>query len=83
MMEDETHAAIDLAVEGERDVIVVELAKDVELMREALEALEALLKDHCGLVDSGDCGNWNVEKEEEVIQARAAVTKLEERLLRE
>ena len=56
---------------------------DLELLREALDALRGLLKDHCGLVDSGDCGFWNVEEEEEVIHARAAITKLEERLLRE
>ncbi len=38
-----------------------------------LKALEALLKNHCGLVDSGDCGFWNVEEEAEVILARAVI----------
>ena len=38
-----------------------------------VEALEALLKDHCSLVNSGDCGFWEVEEEDEVIRAREAI----------
>ena len=38
-----------------------------------LEALEGMLKTHCELVNSGDCGFWEVEEEEEVIQAREAI----------
>lgn len=40
-----------------------------------LEALEALVKNHCALVDSGDCGNWNPTDEREVIDALAAIAK--------
>jgi hypothetical protein len=36
-----------------------------------LEALESLLNKHVELVESGDCGHWNVEKEGHVIAARA------------
>ena len=38
-----------------------------------LAALEGMLKTHCELVNSGDCGFWEVEEEEEVIQAREAI----------
>lgn len=36
-----------------------------------IKALEGLLANHVQLVSSGDCGNWNVEEEAEVIAARA------------
>lgn len=41
-------------------------------------ALNDLLERHVALVGSGDCGNWDVEKEEAVIAARAAL-QVEER----
>lgn len=40
-----------------------------------LAALDALLKRYSSLVNSGDCGNWNPEEEEEIIAARAAIAK--------
>jgi len=36
-------------------------------------ALENLLARHCELVESGDCGFWDVEQEPEVVEARAAL----------
>ena len=38
-----------------------------------LEALEQFLSEHIDLVESGDCGFWDPEKEEKVIKARAAI----------
>ena len=42
-----------------------------------LEALRNLLDNHITLVSSGDCGNWDVESEDEVVAARAAIAKAE------
>ena len=57
-------------------MIVVELAKDTELLREALEALRGLTPEvvicEC---DEGDESNW--------CHAADTITKLEERLLEE
>lgn len=41
------------------------------------EALEHLLARHVELISSGDCGFWDAEKDEAVIQARAALAKAE------
>jgi len=37
------------------------------------DALERLLGRYVSMVNSGDCGNWDPETEEEVIEARAAL----------
>ena len=50
-------------------------AKLIEVAPELLEALQALLKNHVTLVESGDCGFWDAEKEDEVIKARSALKK--------
>ena len=42
---------------------------------ELIVALDGLLANHIQLVESGDCGNWNVETEHAVIIARAAIAK--------
>ena len=42
-----------------------------------LEALKALLERYTGLVNSGDAGNWDCEKEDEVKYARQAIAKAE------
>ena len=39
------------------------------------KALEDLLDRYVGLVECGDCGNWDAETEEEVIASRTALTK--------
>jgi hypothetical protein len=44
---------------------------------ELLDALKAMLKMYCELVNSGDCGDWSPEEDEEVIAARAAIAKAE------
>ena len=36
-------------------------------------ALEKLLNMYFDMVNSGDCGNWNPEEDDEVIEARAAL----------
>jgi hypothetical protein len=35
--------------------------------------LAAMVKRYVGLVECGDCGNWDAEAEPEVIAARAAL----------
>lgn len=40
-----------------------------------LEALTRLLDRYTGLVNCGDCGFWDPETEDEVIAARAAISK--------
>ncbi|WP_063976804.1 hypothetical protein [Sphingobium yanoikuyae] len=42
---------------------------------ELLEALDGVLAKYTGLVESGDAGFWDAEKEPEVIAARAAIAK--------
>jgi hypothetical protein len=42
---------------------------------EARAALRGLLTRYVNMVESGDCGFWDAEKEPEVIAARAALEK--------
>lgn len=42
------------------------------------DALDKLLKRHVALVECGDCGNWDVELEAEVIEARATLSETPE-----
>lgn len=42
---------------------------------ESERALENLLKRYVDLVNCGDCGNWNPETEQEVIEARRVLQK--------
>lgn len=62
-----------------------EALAQAEVVTDALlEALHALLDNHVQLVyvqlvSCGDCGNWDVETEEAVIAARAAIAKAEGR----
>lgn len=42
---------------------------------ELLDALVAIMDKYVGLVESGDAGNWDAEKENEVIASRAAISK--------
>ena len=42
---------------------------------ELLAALKRFLDEYVALVESGDAGFWDVEQEEKVIQARAAISK--------
>ena len=44
-----------------------------------LDALKALTERYVSLVASGDCGNWDVEDEQFVVAARAAIAKAEGR----
>lgn len=46
------------------------LQADNELLR---EALTEMVKGYCDLVDSGDAGFWDPEKDDEVIKSRAAL----------
>ena len=47
--------------------------KKVERVAELTDALSGLLTMYVGMVNSGDCGNWNPEEEKEVIAAREAL----------
>jgi hypothetical protein len=51
------------------------MKKSVERM--CYEALVALVKRYVGLVESGDAGFWDPEKEHEVIYARASIAAYE------
>lgn len=55
---------------GDAHAMLNEQADEIERMR---SALEAMLNRYVGLVNCGDCGNWDPETEEEVIDARAAL----------
>lgn len=46
---------------------------------ELLEALKDLTDHYVELINSGDCGAWDVEEEPKVIAARAAIQKAEGR----
>ena len=54
---DARHAAAELAMLGDA----------------CAAALHALLERYTDLVNCGDCGNWNPEREDQVIAARAAL----------
>ncbi len=41
--------------------------------RQSEKSLKKLLEMYIAMVNSGDCGNWNPEEEEEVIEARNAL----------
>ena len=51
------------------------MKKSVERM--CYEALVALVQRYAGLVESGDAGFWDQEKEQVVIDARAAIAAYE------
>jgi len=55
--------------ENEDDARLASSAPDL------LEAIESLLENHTQLVNCGDCGNWDVELEPEVVSARAAIAR--------
>ena len=45
----------------------------LKAMEEQRKALSDLLEMYVDMVNSGDCGNWDTEKEKEVIAARKAL----------
>jgi len=66
----------DFAVQIGKDYVNLHNEGDAKLIAAApklLEALQELLDDYTGLVNSGDCGNWNPEEDPGVIKARAAI----------
>jgi len=72
-MDDETHVAIDLAIEA-----------DAELLREALKTLKIETARAHRWDNSGDCyGQRPSCPSVHCAEARISITKLEERLLRE
>lgn len=48
-------------------------AQVMSVARELLAGCEGVLNTYCALVESGDCGNWDPEREEPVKAARAAI----------
>ena len=62
----------------DQDDGIVEIEADAHLIAAApdmYKALEDLLERYVGLVECGDCGNWDAEQEEEVIASRKALAK--------
>lgn len=49
---------------------ILKQANQIKLLR---EALSVMVKGYCDLVDSGDAGFWDPEKDDEVIKSRAAL----------
>lgn len=52
-------------------------ARLISAAPDMLEALKLFVHEYAELVESGDAGFWDVEKEEKVIKARAAIAKAE------
>lgn len=49
--------------------------KAMQCHDELVTALSNMITRYTGLVNCGDCGNWDPEREEIVIRARAALAK--------
>lgn len=71
------------ALETERDELKHDIERHLQIISETLaerdglvKALDALLFRYVQLVECGDCGFWDQEKEPEVINARAALSAL-------
>lgn len=63
--------ARELIARQEREVIMFAASPDL------YEALKGLLDHYAMLVESGDAGNWDAEREPQVIAARTALAKAE------
>lgn len=63
---------------GEYRSLTQEAADHIEaqnkLIEELQEALETFVEEYTEMVNSGDCGFWDPEKEDKVIAARAALS---------
>lgn len=57
----------------EQVVQTLELAAAREEAARLRAALESFLEHYVDMVESGDCGNWNPEKDDVVVMARAAL----------
>ena len=71
-----------IVVEGAafgRDRTLDANARLIAAAPETLEAAKALLEHYLSLANSGDCGFWDPEEEEQVIAVRAAIAKAEAR----
>ena len=44
------------------------------MVGELRKALNDMVEMYIGMVNSGDCGNWNPEEDEEVVAARKVLT---------
>lgn len=64
--------SFDSGAEAAGQALMAQIDAAQERAKRLAEALEALLKNHVRLVSCGDCGNWDVETEQEVIASRAA-----------
>lgn len=50
------------------------------ILRDMSDCLEDMTNHYAELANSGDCGNWNPEKESEVIAARRMIAEVREGL---
>jgi len=73
---DENNYECRLSVNEVREIVEALEAKDADIMRLST-ALERLITRYVGLVESGDCGFWDVETEPAMIEARAALDALD------
>lgn len=73
---DESQYECRLSVNEVREIVGALEAKDADITRLST-ALERLVTRHADLVESGDCGFWDVETEPEMIEARAALDALD------
>lgn len=66
-----------IAQQQEANACIPELEAEIVRLR---AALNGLLDKHCELVNSGDCGFWDVEGEGAVIAARRALGTIEQKV---
>jgi len=67
---------VSLSIKEVREIVGMLDAQAARITRIS-SALEELITSHSRLVGSGDCGNWDVDEEPEMIEARAALDALD------
>jgi len=58
--------------------VPADFARDQErTIAELVEALSGVVDRYTALVNCGDCGNWDPEREDVIVHARAAIARAE------